>query len=58
VAIVRCGAIFCRHNDGGFCKAEAINMVDREYWDEAGEPLEDQMVCISFWRREKVATNK
>jgi len=54
VAIVRCGAIFCRHNDGGFCKAEAINMVDREYYDEAGEPLEDQMVCISFWRRDRI----
>jgi len=46
--IVRCVGVTCKHNDGGYCKAEAINLQDRDYFDEMGEPATDDMCCITY----------
>lgn len=49
MTIVRCLAD-CVHCDGGFCVAESINLIDKEYYNEVGEQAWDEMSCITFKR--------
>lgn len=50
--LVKCPAVTCIHCKNGMCNAEAIEMVDFEYYStkdkERKENLDDEMKCNSY----------
>ncbi len=48
MAIVKCEGYTCMNNLQGECQADIISLVDKEYYNETGEPEADDLCCENY----------
>ena len=60
--LVKCNAKTCRHNESDMCQADAIEMVDFEYYEDAEgkrrEISKDEMKCSSYKSKYEIRRKK
>lgn len=57
MTIVNCEAYTCYNNAEGICQLNSIKLIDKEYFDEQGQPNGDDMCCDNYlyyklWERD------
>lgn len=60
--LIKCSAETCIHHFNGMCKADAIEMIDFEYYEDSEgkrrDILEDDMKCKTYQSKLKAMEEK